>query len=292
MFSTPKKNKLESPFLTRIQAEDSFSFPSPGILVDKKKQTSTPFYKRSQKEVTFHIPDISVISHETPQRKRTDKENTLPVPRVKSPSKDIFSGMDSDAFYSCVEDYSDDQSEIKDSKGRIFHEITNENEISFAKDLNKNLNKYETPNAQKSSKIIHEEKSFYKTPSDENSVKKEKTVFMTPLDKFEASQCRSATKYYTPGYVPHSPAPRSGNLEDITNRLSNLLDNIRPTNQMMLESRIDELENENLGIKRKMLAITEELSSLGAYNFQTDFLENLQTRVDRHIAKVHEIIDE
>jgi len=146
---------------------------------------------------------------------------------VKSPSKDIFSGMDSDAFYSCVEDYSDDQSEIKDSKGRIFHEITNENEISFAKDLNKNLNKYETPNAQKSSKIIHEEKSFYKTPSDENSVKKEKTVFMTPLDKFEASQCRSATKYYTPGYVPHSPAPRSGNLEDITNRLSNLLDNIR-----------------------------------------------------------------
>ena len=81
MFSTPKKNKLESPFLARIQAEDSFSFPSPGILVDKKKQTSTPFYKRSQKEVTFHIPDISVISHETPQRKRADKENTLPVPR-------------------------------------------------------------------------------------------------------------------------------------------------------------------------------------------------------------------
>lgn len=292
MFSTPKKNKLESPFLAQIQAEDSFSFPSPGILVDKKKQTSTPFYKRSQKEVTFHIPDISVISHETPQRKRAAKENTLPVPRVKSPSKDIFSGMESDAFHSCVEDFSDDHSEIKDSKGRIFHEITNENENSFAKDLNNNLSKYVTPNAQKTSKIINEEKSFYKTPSDGNPVKKENTFFMTPLENIEASQARSATKYYTPSYVPHSPAPRSGKLEDITNRLSNLLDNIRPTNQMMLESRIDELENENLGIKRKLLAITEELSSLGAYNSQTDFLENLQTRVDRHIAKVHEIIDE
>jgi hypothetical protein len=241
MFSTPKKNKLESPFLAQIQAEDSFSFPSPGILVDKKKQTSTPFYKRSQKEVTFHIPDISVISHETPQRKRAAKENTLPVPRgnklflyfdlkfhlVKSPSKDIFSGMESDAFHSCVEDFSDDHSEIKDSKGRIFHEITNENENSFAKDLNNNLSKYETPNAQKTSKIINEEKSFYKTPSDGNPVKKENTFFMTPLEKIEASQARSATKYYTPSYVPHSPAPRSGKLEDITNRLSNLLDNIR-----------------------------------------------------------------
>ena len=83
MFSTPRK-KLQSPFLARIQADESCNFPSPGILTNKNKQTSTPFNKRSPKEVTFHIPDISVINSETPQRKIIQKENQLPLPRGKN----------------------------------------------------------------------------------------------------------------------------------------------------------------------------------------------------------------
>ena len=244
MFSTPRK-KLQSPFLARIQADESCSFPSPGILTNKNKQTSTPFHKRSPKEVTFHIPDISVIKSETPQRKIIQKENKLPVPRgrdnyshafmyrflsVNSPAKNKFSDMDSDAFHSCVEEFSDDQSEIKDSKGRIFHEITNDNERSFANDLNENLTKFETPNEEKPASKLAFEKSIYMTPSENvtlNLMKKEKPLYYTPAEKLKDSRVGSATKYYTPSYIPHSPAPRSGKLEDVTNRLSNLLDNIR-----------------------------------------------------------------